>query len=64
MFHKKSSFVPFLLAGFLGVCAANAQAQSCPYRNASLQGNYAIIGNYTGRIALAMGWSISMDKAI
>jgi hypothetical protein len=57
MFNKRSLFVPaaVIFAAFLGVSAANAQNSACLYTLASLQGTYAIIGNYAGNIALAMG---------
>ena len=53
---ERRLYIPaaILLASFLGVPAANAQS-SCQYTNASLQGNYAVVGNYTGGIALAFG---------
>ena len=56
MFNTKSSFVPvaLILASFLGVSVANAQAQTCPYTLASLQGNYAVIGNYGANVAMAL----------
>jgi hypothetical protein len=57
VFNRKRLFVPVALvfATFLGVSAANAQNSTCPYTLASLQGTYAIIGNYAGNIALAIG---------
>jgi hypothetical protein len=56
MFNKKSSFVPaaLIFAAFLGVSAANAQDSACPYTLASLQGNYAVIGNYGANVAIAL----------
>ena len=58
MFSKKSLFVPAALVftGFLGVSAANAQNpnQQC-YTLASLQGAYAIVGNYGANVAIAFG---------
>ncbi len=55
MFHKRSLFVPAMLifAGFLGASAANAQTQGC-FTVASLQGNYAIVGNYGANVAIAL----------
>jgi len=57
MFNKKSLFVPaaIILASFLGASAANAQSSACPYTLASLQGSYAIIGNYGANVAIALG---------
>ena len=59
MFNTKSLFVPaaLMLAGFLGVSAANAQSltPTCPYTNASLQGSYAVIGYYGANVAIALG---------
>jgi hypothetical protein len=57
MFNKRKMFIPsaFLLTGFLGVTAANAQGPACPYSLATLQGNYAIIGTYGSNIAIALG---------
>lgn len=54
MCNKKSLFVPaaLILASFLGVSAANAQ--SCPYTIASLQGNFAVVGNYGANVAIAL----------
>lgn len=56
MFNKKGSFVPaaLILAAFLAVSAANAQDSTCPYTLASLQGNYAVIGNYGANVAIAL----------
>jgi hypothetical protein len=57
MFSKKSLFVPAVLifSSFFGVSAANAQNPACPYTLASLQGNYAVIGNYVANVAIALG---------
>jgi len=57
MFNKRSLFVPaaVIFGAFLGVSAANAQNSACLYTLASLQGTYAVIGNYAGNIALAVG---------
>ena len=57
MFTTKSSFVAatLVLASFLGVSAANAQDTACPYTFASLQGSYAVIGNYGANVAIALG---------
>jgi hypothetical protein len=54
MCNTKRLFVPaaLLLASFLGVSAASAQ--SCPYTLASLQGNYAVVGNYGANVAIAL----------
>ena len=60
MFNKKSLFVPaaLILTSFFGVSAANAQnavwSPACPYTLASLQGSYAVIGNYAGDVAIAI----------
>ena len=56
MFNKKSSFVPavLILASFVSVSAVNAQSTACPYTLASLQGNYAVIGNYGANAAIAL----------
>jgi hypothetical protein len=56
VFNKKSRLVPAVLicSSFLGVSSARAENPGC-YTLASLQGSYAIIGSYTGAIALAMG---------
>jgi hypothetical protein len=43
-----------ILAGFLGACAADAQPRQC-YTIASLQGNYAVIGNYGANVASGLG---------
>src|SRR5580658_3439430 len=57
MFKSKSLFVAgvLLLVSFLGVTAANAQATSCPYTLASLQGNYAVVGTYGANLSIAFG---------
>jgi hypothetical protein len=56
MFAAKILFVPvaFILISFLGGSAANAQSTACPYSLASLQGNYAVIGNYGANVAIAL----------
>jgi len=57
MFHKRRLFVPaaLVIISFFGVSAANAQNpnQQC-YTVASLQGSYAMIGNYANNIAMAL----------
>ena len=55
MFSKKSLFVPAVLifTSFLGVSAANAQNPKC-YTLVSLQGYYAVIGNYGANVAIAI----------
>ena len=55
MFSKKSLFVPavFVFISILGVSAANAQSSKC-YTAASLQGNYALVGNYGANVAMAL----------
>jgi len=57
VFNSKRLFVPaaVIFAAFLGVSAANAQNSACLYTLASLQGSYAVIGNYAGNIALSKG---------
>jgi hypothetical protein len=57
MSTKKSWFVPaaLVLTSFVGMSAASAQDATCQYTLASLQGSYAVIGNYSGGIALALG---------
>lgn len=57
MFNRKTLFVPaaLILAAFLGVSAANAQSSACPYTNASLQGNYSVVGNYGANVAMSLG---------
>jgi hypothetical protein len=58
VFNKKHLFVTAVLifTGILGVPAANAQAQpqvqQC-FTLASLQGSYAIVGNYGANVAIA-----------
>jgi hypothetical protein len=58
MSNKKSliALTAFIFTGFLGVSAANAQNpnQQC-YTLASLQGTYAVIGNYGSNLAIAFG---------
>ena len=56
MFNKTGAFVTtaIVLFGFLGMPAAFAQSQPC-YTLASLQGSYAIIGNYGANVAIALG---------
>jgi len=56
MFDKKSFFVPaaLIFASFLGMSAAHAGDAACPYTAASLQGSWALIGNYAGGIGLAL----------
>ena len=56
MFSKKSLFVPAVLifTGLLGAPAANAQTQQC-YTLASLQGQFALVGNYGANVAIAFG---------
>jgi hypothetical protein len=51
MFSKKSLIVAAVLS-FLGVSAANAQTPAC-YTNASLQGEYALVGTYGANVAIA-----------
>ncbi len=55
MFSKKSLFVPaaLILTSFLGVSAANAEPPHC-YTLASLQGSYAVIGNFGANVAMAL----------
>jgi hypothetical protein len=59
MFNKRSLFVPaaLIFASFPGASAANAQGwfPTCPYTLASLQGHYAVIGNYGANVAIALG---------
>ena len=54
MFSKKRLFVPavLILTSFFGVSAANAQ--TCPYTLASLQGSYAVLVNYGANVALGL----------
>jgi Ca2+-binding RTX toxin-like protein len=56
MFNKQSVFVAAvsISAVLLGVSAASAESQKC-YTLASLQGNYAIVGNYGANVAIALG---------
>ena len=56
MFSKKSLFVLAVIVfiSFLGVSAANAQDQPCPYTHLSLQGSYAVIVNYGANVALGL----------
>jgi hypothetical protein len=53
---KKKLFASAVLifTGFLVAPAANAQAQQC-YTLASLQGSFAIVGNYGANVAIALG---------
>jgi hypothetical protein len=53
---RKSLLVPAVLicAGFLGVSSVNAQSPQC-YTLASVQGSYALIGNYGANVAIALG---------
>jgi hypothetical protein len=55
MFNNKRVFIPaaLILTSFVGVFAANAQSPQC-YTLASLQGSYAVIGNYGSNIAIAL----------
>jgi hypothetical protein len=55
MFSKKRLFVPaaLILTSFFGVFAANAQNPQC-FTVASLQGSYAVIGNYGANVAMAL----------
>jgi hypothetical protein len=55
MFSKKNLSVAaaLILTGFLGAPAANAQTQC--YTLASLQGSYAVVGNYGANVAIAFG---------
>ena len=55
MFTKQRVFVAAvsISAGLLGVSAASAESQKC-YTLASLQGNYAIVGNYGANVAIAL----------
>jgi hypothetical protein len=55
-FSEKGLFVPaaLILTSFLGAAAANAQSQPC-YNLASLQGSYAVVGNYGPNVAIALG---------
>lgn len=57
MFNKKSLFVPvtLIVTSFLGVSVANAQSPSCPFTLASIQGSYAVLGNYGASVAIALG---------
>jgi hypothetical protein len=56
MFSKKhlSVGMAFIFTGLFGVSAANAQNAKC-YTLASLQGSYAIIGNYGANVGMALG---------
>jgi hypothetical protein len=53
---NKPLFAPptLLLISFFGVLTANAQTQQC-YTLASLQGNYAVVGNYGANVAITFG---------
>jgi len=55
MFSKRSLFVPGVLVftSFLGGRAANAQNPPC-YTVSSLQGTWAIIGNYGSNLAMSL----------
>ena len=57
MFSKKCLFVPaaLIFMSFLGVSTAQAQRQPGCYTVASLQGTYAIVGNYGSNVAIALG---------
>jgi hypothetical protein len=57
VFSKKSLLVSaaLILTSFLGVSAANAQKPQPCYTLASLQGSYAVIGNYGANLAIALG---------
>lgn len=59
MFTKISLFVAaaLVLASFLGLPAANAQSLACPFNLPSLQGNYAVVGNYVTDVAMTLGMS-------
>ena len=56
MFRNTIVFIPLLVmfTSFLGMTAANAQDPTCPYTLASLQGNYAIIGNYGSNLGMSL----------
>jgi hypothetical protein len=56
MSSKKSLYIPAVLifTSFLGASGANAQIPKC-YTLQSLQGNYAVIGNYGANVAIAFG---------
>jgi len=56
MFSNKSLFVPaaLIITSFCGASAANAQSPQC-YNLASLQGSYAVIGNFGANVAMALG---------
>ena len=55
MFRNKRLFVRagLILTSFFGVIAANAQTPQC-YTLASLQGSYAVIGNFGANVAMAL----------
>jgi hypothetical protein len=55
MLSNQRLFVPatLILTSFFGVSALNAQNPSC-YTLASLQGSYAVIGNYGANVAMAL----------
>ena len=57
MFGRKRLFAPaaLILTSLLGMSAANAQNTSCPYTLQSLNGSYAVIGNYGANVAIALG---------
>jgi hypothetical protein len=58
MLNKKSWFLPAVVTSisFLGLSALRAEPPAPPqcYTIASLQGSYALIGNYAGGIGMAM----------
>jgi hypothetical protein len=55
MFSNKRMLVPaaLILTSFLVASAANAQSPQC-YNLASLQGSYAVIGNFGANVAMAL----------
>jgi hypothetical protein len=53
MFNKQSLAV-LIFTSILGGSAANAQIAKC-YTLQSIQGNYAILGNYGANVAIALG---------
>ncbi len=57
MFNRTMLFVPaaVILASFAGVSTASAQNQSLCYTLSSLQGTYAVIGNYGASVGIALG---------
>ena len=56
MFSKERLFLSaaFIFTGFLSAPAAHAQPQAC-FNLQSLQGSYAVIGNYGANVAIALG---------